>query len=569
MSWMIGYIGENINKSIDRISKIHAQAFCEIKDTGVYIAAGGNKNNCFFSKENKWIVTGIGIELHDNYSESIDEYKWQRFIKENSIYNLEGHFIITTCQNNRVKFHIDKIGLRSLYYLRVHEGVYFSTKLNWLCEILGKTELDFEEFGSRWLLYNQLSHNSFIKGIEKLPPGSETEICNGVVSINNIQWHANIKKEGTESELLTNLQRLIKIKLPSNLVLSLGLSGGMDSRFLLSQLLREEIDFKLHCFGLSTEADVIVAKKIARSMGLNINYIESGQADYIKGIDCMSDYISFTQLSEPPFSCFKLNAFNDQYFGDKFIIDGVGGEFLRRQFLNRLIIHGRSKLLNKDVAAIFHYLKVSKPKIFKTENEKLMYEGCLKQLDILFNEFPDPAIFGPENFVDLLILKYKLPNYFGGEQNRLDSLVSSFMPLTQLSFFESAMSLPIGRRKSGKFVKQTIKNISRELGNFNLVKSGVYYPFNSPSLPSHIYVKIRNRITNNRELNKINFYKENEIEIKDIFSSQSFKEYGAYDIKNVELIIRNFYEKKRIETVDELDWLLGFELMRRELKINQ
>ena len=96
--------------------------------------------------------------------------------------------------------------MRTIYFYKYKSGVYFSTRLEWIVTVLNKVQLDFTVFASRWLTFNQLSNESFIYEVEKLPPASIGEISSGKIAIQKGNWFPEIKsatKENLFSSLMT------------------------------------------------------------------------------------------------------------------------------------------------------------------------------------------------------------------------------------------------------------------------------------------------------------------------------------------------------------------------------
>ncbi len=567
MSWIFGFSG-NINEQKKlSLSSLYPKPLFKMDKPRLFVAAGGNEFTCIYSEEKNWVVLGTGMEAGQSNLKLLSKEDWEKRIDNNSFKELEGHYLIVKLEVDKISFYCDKIGLRTVYFYRHKTGIYFSTRLDWITTVMESVEIDFSQFGSRWLTFNQLSNKSFLYGIEKLPPSSSAEIKSGSLKINTENWFPEIHPSTPEA-LNDKLKKYLNIGLPDNLKLSFGLSGGLDSRFLLSILLQNpDKKFNVHSFGFNDDPDLQIAKRISENLALKCFFIQPKEIGYGQMLQKMKEYVASTLLIEPASSYLKLNAFNNHYFEDKFLVDGALAEFARRQFLNRLLIKGKNKLLKKDSGEVIKHLLVPKPGIFKEEYVDMMYEHSVEQLKDVFESFPDPSETGPENFVDLLVIKLRIPNYFGPEQERLDMILPGYIPFAQKAIISASLGVPVKERKNSKIFYDTIRNSYPELEKFPLVKNGSVYPYGLSALGSYAYTRIKKslnkKITNDL---KINFYTSHEQAIREIITREEIREYKPYDEEAVINIINGFYSGQ-YEKIDELDWLLTFELFRKNLNI--
>ena len=325
--------------------------------------------------------------------------------------------------------------------------------------------------------------------------------------------------------------------------------------------------FNLHSFGYNDDVDLQIAKEISEKLALKCSYLqplELGKGHLLK---MSEEYVTAAQLAEPASSYLKLNVFNHLYFEDKFLIDGALAEFARRQFLNRLLIKGKNALLKKNYKEVLNHLMVPKPKLFTVEYEEMMLENAVAQLKKVFEEFPDAAETGVENFVDLLVVKYRIPNYFGPEQARLDSLFPGFMPFAQQTVITASLGIPVNERKDSRLFYNAIHENYPELEEFSLVKNSMKYPYGLSALSSYAYTKVKKSFRKNpSDITRINFFKMHEQAIREIVTRDVIREYAPYDEEFVISIINDFYEGKE-NRLNDLDWLLSFEMFRRSLHI--
>ncbi len=567
MSWIFGFSGNLNEQKKLSLSSIYPVPQIKIDNPRLFIAAGGTEFTCSYSADMKWIIIGVGIDMGIEHSRLMLKNDWEKKIPGNSFRDPQGHYLLIKWDDEKINFYSDPIGLRTIYFYKDKTGVYFSSNLEWIVSVMNRVEIDFKEFGSRWMTYNQLSNNSFIFDVEKLPPASIAEIKTGVVRIETENWFPELNISNSEN-LFNIIKKYLSISLPENLRMSFGLSGGLDSRFLLSFLLQNKKQkFNIHSFGYNDESDLQIAKKISDELALKCFFLQPHGMGSGQFLNKAGEYIAATQLIEPVSSYMKLAVLNDKYFEDKFLIDGALAEFARRQFLNRLLIKGKNALLNKKFPEVIKHLMVPKPEIFKADIDEIMFESTVEQVKKIYESFPDPKEVGAENFVDLLIVKFRIPNYFGPEQSRLDNIFPGFMPFAQRNTISASLGIPAEERKNSQIFYKAIRDNYPELEDFPLVKNSTIYPYGLSSVASYAYTKLKKTITKNTDAETISsFFKTHEKAIKEIITRDEVREYKPYEEESVMHIVDDFYSGKNKNT-DDLNWLLTFEIFRKKLNI--
>lgn len=567
MSWIFGFSGNLNEQKKLSLSSLYPSPLITIDEPRLFIAAGGSEFTCNFSVENKWIVLGVGINTNSKDFRLLSNIDWETRVTGNSIIEPEGHFVVIKWSNEKINFFSDPIGLRTIYFFRDKTGVYFSSNLDWITSVMSKTEIDFKEFGSRWITYNQLSNTSFIYGVQKLPPASNAEIRSGVIKINTENWFPEIYASDTE-KLFDVLRGFLSVEIPGNLKMSFGLSGGLDSRFLLALLLKDrEHNFNIHSFGYNDDPDLQIVKQISDRLALKCFFIQPSGTGTGQFFNKAGEYIASTQLIEPVSSFMKLAALHDRYFEDKFLINGALAKFARRQFLNSLLVKGKNAIITRNYREVLKHVQVDKPNIFKKEYEEMMFEHTAEQLKTVFESFPEPGEVGAENFIDLLIVKYRIPNNFGPEQSRIDNMLPGFMPFAQRTTISASLGIPAGDRKNSQIFFKAIKDNYPELEDFSLVKDSTVYPYGLTSFTSNVYTIMKKTIgKNDSEKSISNFFRTHEKTIKEMITRDEIREYKPYDEEAVMGILNDFYSGKS-KNINDLNWLLSFELFRKKMNI--
>lgn len=583
MSWIFGCFSENIDESTAKIfESIHTMPIQLFKTTSLYLAVGGNKNAAFTSKDldqvvdesKSWVVSGVGLITDGQNQKIMSSTDWSKLLETDNfnVEKLNGHFVVVIWGNDRsVKIYNDIIGLRTIYVSHQKNQIIFSTELAWVTKNLNFPKINLEVLGSRWLTFNQLSHSCLINGVERLSAGGKIEIKNSRINNEKGNWIPKIT-DATEESFSNGVGSFLFPQSKLDYPITLGLSGGLDSRTLLALAFRNTSkklneNFQIHSFGDKSDPDYLIAAEISKKIGIehtllstNITYDE----DFIRKL---SNYSSNALLVEPVSAFLKNIYFDDQYFLDKIVIDGANGEIARRQFYNRLFLKGKNDLEKRNVNNIFKHLRVNRADVFIPEVTTEMENGCLRDIENIFEVLPAIEEVGSEKFVDLLAIKYRFPNYFGPEQSRLDKKIISYMPYSQVPVLEQAFYLPSTLKRNSKLFYKLIDKHKPVLKNFPLVKNGITYPYGMNSISAFIYTKLKRRITHQPTLNEAySFYQSMKEYVNELILNSEVQNFPLYNHQKIIMIADNYY-KGDTSMQSQLDWWLTFELWRRNLNL--
>lgn len=577
MSWIFGIINNNPN-AIDLPNEISHRSLQFIKKEKVHIYLGGTKSTCFYNhrEDSGWTVTGIGISnIFGNYK-VLSEDNWSTLLEnqnDNFTDNIEGHYIIIKWNKDSINFFADSLGLRDIYFTKVNSTIYFSTRPDWLAKII-KAEIDFREFGSRWLLVNQLSTNSILKSIIRVSSGSHLKIDLKTISYNIFpkNFLANYDKQINQNPSSTNvisqqLNELIFAASQSQNIISLSLSGGMDSRVLLSFLLKNkkaDVQWNTHTFGNANHPDAIITKRIIDSLKIKHVQLEKDFPSPENFIKELNDYTGQTIINNASTALLQLSNYELlEGDGKTIVIDGGFGEIWRREFFNKLLFSGRNALISKRYDEILRYLTLFRADIFNEDTKKDMHKGCIEQLSNIFDELPPINNIGIENWADLFAIKTRLPNYYGPEQARIDNIVCSYMPYIQRPILKYLLSVPTSARKNARLFRELISNNYKPLSNFALAKGNIIHPYSLTMLQSRLWKKVTQKIGKQYSNKSSHLLLQNMKEyIYDSVNSRDVKETAYYDYKKIKNLVEKYYNGD-LTYESQLDWWLSFETFRK------
>ncbi len=566
MSWIIGYVGTSLSRERrERLSDIAADSLITGSGRTHFFAAGGLHETCLGGKleddRGEWCVVGTGV-LIDERAGLLSTSDWRRRLlsPRPDFDKIGGGFVAVRVRDRRVEAFSDVFGLRSLYWLRVRDGTYFSTRPEWLARLAGGLSLDWPTFGSHWIAYNQLSSRSLVRGLGRLGPGGYATLTGGDVAQESRSYALPIERP--EFEVQDALRILLDPADPRTV--SLGLSGGMDSRTLLAVHDRKS-GFAVHVFGSKHKADVKVALKVAEGEGIPFSHFHVRPPGRDRLLEVVRGHAVQTQAVSPASSALALRYYPELRSQRKLVVDGGFGEILRRQFMNRLIRRGSDAVKTAVPERLLACIRFERARVFNAACGRVMEDGALRDIAGWLDDAPDRKKHGVQNVVDLLNVHTRLPNFFGYEQARLDGLVQNFMPFAHPHAVDAAFHIPAARRRGGRVSRRIVARHAPRLRRYPLVKGGVEFPYGLPPMMSKLWIKNKSRLTSRPESADRTFVLD---ELKDFvfdrIHSSEVRNHPVYDWAALVGIVEAYYGGGTHGA--QLDWWLAFELWRAEIE---
>jgi len=569
MSWIFGFTGNNIDELKPLFNSVHDSPAKLIVYKNLYLAIGGNQRTFSVDNNSKlenkyfhWAVCGVGIEpLSEGYS-LVEFNGWNKIFTssetELKLTELDGHFVGLKLNPNYIEVFTDQSGLRDIYFANYKEGTLFSTRIDWLSKFI-ETDIDFSIFGSRWMLFNQLSSKSVLKNIYRLVGGSRAIIENGNFKVTENHREYSQGSFVAEEVFVNKLKSIIEIKTSTDTPLSLSLSGGFDSRLLLSFLIASKNkNWDTHTVGSPGNPDVIIARQICEDLNINNELFDEPLPEVNELINELVEYIGSTILNDSISTIVNLRNFAQMENKSNIIIDGGFAEIWRREFFIRILFKHSRSIINGDIKSIIPGLKKLRSDIFNKDVIELMEQGIEGQLDDLFKIIPHPKLIGVKNWIDFFALYTRLPNYIGHEQSRIDNYVLGFMPFVQPSLIKLLFNIPLSRRKNGSLFRNLIKANEPSLTKYPLAKGDVLIPYSASSISARFIFKIKNRLGINYSNESYkNLYSVLNDFIFDTLSSESVKNNSVLDQKKVNMILRRSFNNNENYS-EELGWLLSY-----------
>jgi hypothetical protein len=572
MSWIYALIGAAEDTHIVlNYQEIHAKPLCVVKSSELYVAVGGIPETCIWhaSGTSGWAVVGLGIEVNETDARFLGKGDWETILSQGTPWrnSLNGHFVAIRWNKGQVECFTDELGQRTLYFSDCEQGTCVSTRLDWVTKTTGRTEIDFPALGSKWLMFNQLEYDSCIVGVDRLGPRGHAVFQSGrVVRNESTPWLPEFGC-GTTDQAVATLSSLLRATMRHDQQVSLGLSGGLDSRLLLAVLIGlENAKFRVHTFGDPIDPDVAVSSAIAERLGLDRTYFNDPFPDGHNAISMFKEFVAQTCLVEPGSSFLKLRYYPALWQQGRFLIDGGFGEIARRQYLNRVATLGRSALRSRDTTKLYSLMRVHRADIFVKDVQDRMERSARESLDRVLSVLPSIPKIGVENAVDLLAIRTRVPNYGSPEQARLDGDIVNFMPLVQPSFLRAIFAARTSLRSSGRFYRNLIRAHCPPLARFPLVKSGTTYGFDLSTTAAWLTTKLKAKFGKPFADPAPGRFLAHEKEyVIDLAHSSEVAGWSPYDVGKIRSVVEAYFHHGDETAKSTVDWWVTFELWRRSL----
>jgi hypothetical protein len=572
MSWIFGIIGNSIPEELLQMmrSSCDTPLYSIQRNNDLFIVAGGSGEtlHCIDNENNCAIVAGCGIISNGTSSRILETHDWQSLTDQTtpSFAALNGNFTVIRYRDKILECYSDKVGLRTLYFGKLNNYWIFSSRLSLVCRFIPESKINWNVFGSRWISFHPLSHNSQIVGVDRLPPNGYIKIEKEIFSKISAPWLSTGKQNSSVAESQRILFALTKIE---NKHIRIGLSGGLDSRTLLATVSSQSVNFSTYTFGKDDEPDVVLAKKIAHSENISFQNFYSEFPTAHECISLLHQYVHQTNLVGSASMSIRLRYYPLMKYSNAVQIDGGNGEIARRQFLNRLYVFAYNDILHLHSKNIFSHFLLHRADIFNEETNRIMMSGAMNELDSFIHSLPSPVEIGVDNFLDHWAATVLIPNIACDEQARIDEYVLNYMPFSQPDFINSILRIPPNERKSNRFFKKIIADVRPSLSKFPLVKNNIQYPYQLSTLQMRVWLKIQPFFGNTFvDQTPFLFLETIKDYILDILHSQSVKEYSHYNFKKISSSVERYYKGQK-HLAGEVNWWIAFEVWRQSVENNK
>lgn len=526
--------------------------------------SGASKTTFFSIGENSksgYVAVGVGLRNENDIVKHLNQDDWDNILLNTGFDTsiLDGHFLVVGWDEEKVELKNDFLGLRTAYLYTDEEQVtYFSTRLDWLSNVIQKPEIDLFTFGAHWVLINQFNNECFLKNVKRLGPSAHAICKKGTVTIEEELFSpsfeiSSIEDFNNELEAYSNPQ--------SDFNLSVGLSGGLDSRTVLSAVSSTQ-DVEAYCFGNKANPDVYIAEHVARESRVAHLFYEETIPLFKDSEREILDYIGQLQGVSPVHGFYRENVLRDINSRNKLMIDGGFGEIHRRQFMGRLAFMNSKKPAEISIEELFNSLTESKFNFFKKSVSDQMIEGSKSQVSTVWEKAILNSDSNLGNCIDLFSLYSRISNTSAMDHSWSDSLTPAYMPFVQKGMLKVMFGLPIEKRINGRLFRGFIRKHNNTLSKLPLVKSGLTYPFSLGKYTSTAFIRMKKKFVNPyHDTSGRKFLLENKDYVMDLMISNKVRECELYEYNVIKETVEGFYKGNYGLELSVTQWL-GFELWR-------
>ena len=401
----------------------------------------------------------------------------------------------------------DPAGLRTIFYHENGEKLHLNPDSAVLARELG-LRWNWSATGNSWLLVNQIGYDAPFEGMKKLAPGSTLTVDRGRIRVEETPWkpastdgrtaigRMNSRNPDSQATGRPGIQEKTDASRKENITaeswaetvlqtietfrngrpVSLGLSGGLDSRVLLALLTNSGIPFRTHVYGLPDAPDVRVSTSISGKMGPGHRHYEPILPPVEELAEAACRHASATMATRPASDVLNLGMFSDIGESGSVLVDGGFGEIGRRQYLKRLWYLARWALYRNDIQSITKHLTAPKPAIFAPEIAAKMKEGLKETVEREWMRVRNMGLDMPAT-LDLFALRHRVPNFGAPIQAVMDQMLPNIMPLIHPEVLEASFAMPARQKAGSRLFRNTIAQYAPALQDFPLAKGETVVPY--------------------------------------------------------------------------------------------
>jgi len=482
MGWFIGVRGKNSSHcaSVPLLKKIVGEScvLFEYQSGNGIVVAGGLPETCYSHSDGEtgWVVAGIGIQEENRGFQFMSKDSWQHTLSTSSIQpkNIQGHYAFVKWDNATLELCNDVLETRRAYFFEQEGCLFYSTRLDWLAKIKKGAKLDITQIGSYFSLMNSVHDGSIVEGIQRLGPNGYARFDGRV----DHKWNHWVPGECSQQgrSIIPVLSELLPGPINENGKVYLGLSGGIDSRTVLSLLhSRNNFPFSVLTYGENGHPDVLMAQRIAREQKLDIESYLFSQDDGATAQQKMTQIALASEMTDTGVHYQMFSFLQNVYNGKNSLVDGGRGEVLRGGYGNTFILRGKHAIKNGDAQNFIRLDKKGAPSFIAQELWKKMTESTEQLMAKALNEMPSLNDISLSDWVDLYLVRYRLKNTDVNMQGFFDTVIPSYMPMLQPVLLDMRFSTKT--RPGNRLFSNCISSQFNELTRYPLVRYDTYIPF--------------------------------------------------------------------------------------------
>ena len=241
--------------------------------------------------------------------------------------NLRGEYTLVIENSDGIYVIVSPFGALRYFYTVQNGKLYHSDKLVEIIEDSGLAwEWDWQALGDVCRMEHLTENTSLHRHIKKVPAGSIFHFKDGTLTLDSRLWVDSIEPgEPDPEEALNVLNEEVAFWAGDTPFISF--SGGLDSRVMLSSLLKQGIKPNLMTRGTDESFDVVVTRQIASKFGLNHDVSNFDMDDFFQHASDISALTNGTMTARHWHT--YIYPLNSGIGKDNVFFAGTLGEFVR------------------------------------------------------------------------------------------------------------------------------------------------------------------------------------------------------------------------------------------------
>jgi len=407
---------------------------------------------------------------NSKWVKSEDIHKLYNNEQLNFINALEGVYSIIILDKKRDKYYVitDRYGIYTLFYFKNEKFIILSDEINTIINFMDKIKLNENRIIEHLTFgyVSRMGNETYIKRINEFRGARIYVINDDLTFAEKVYWkYPSDSGNGNKDNFLKifNSHILDGFKLENNKILTL--TGGIDTRTILSSVVNKFDDLNCFTYGSKNCGDIKGAKRITKKFGIKHNILELDK-NYIKNLPKrINDNINiFNGLIPVPFQM-HWKYFCEKYEKDNemLIIGIMGDEIWRVHHCKTIGIKNASNIdditnfiLNNNVIKKNKVLDLFK--FFDETRVRYLLKNSIKKE---LNCYEDS--FNPNLITDFFFLRYFAYNWASNLIKFFGKHFKIFLGLISKEILEILSYIDVDDRVSGSLQKYIISNNNQEL----------------------------------------------------------------------------------------------------------
>jgi len=447
------------------------------------IAVGSNKHTRIISIKSKnktgWL---IGDPILEKHKESLIEDYLEESRFASILQMISGHYrlIVFDKKNFSISVSSSVFGILPLYYCQAHDAIYISTDSRSLSNVTGQNKANKRFILENILFYYQLFNQTTYKNIQLLPAQHILEISGkGTRFIKHTSipdWFVQHPKSWSKSteEMSDLFIDRVKYYFPDEPYIH-ALTGGFDSRSLVSCGLYHRKKFETYSFGNEFSDDAKIAAKLSSIPGLKFNLIRLDR-DYIVN-HSLGDGLQFISNSGGNagfarahylFACKTLS------LKSKYLVTGnFGSEIFRAAHNAGAVISSNlyhlfnARSLDEALRRIKESQEFGWINSLEMEQEWDELKTDISNLPVFKNE--QPGMTQNQKFY-LFVLEEVFRKYFGAEMSNQFYYMNNRTPFLDIQFLKEIFKTGLAGVYSDFFENNPLKRFKGQVLYAHLIR---------------------------------------------------------------------------------------------------